>query len=756
MNQSAISTKTIFEDITYLLESTEHEFTISGDEIIVKQCPFCHGDTSLVDNQDKLGINCVKGCYHCFRCGASGTVEQLRVALKGEPSFDSKTKIAMKIWETSVSALSPEAEPLRRYFSNRGVLPEIIPDCIRYNPKLHYSDRFADEVQYWPGMVAKVEDIKGNFLGVHRTYITEDGVKAPVKDPKKSLGEITGGAIRLTSLTQDQYLVGITEGIETALSVFMATGMPMWVGVSAGGIERVELPCQLRVIYLWGDKDRSEAGQRAVAKFTEKHHQSGRAIFPLIPEGEIPVDKKSLDWLDVYSQDRDELMRSLECARVYAPLVTVTVDSSKFRSDQEGPLVLSKKALIGITGTFVDMVSPKSESDPAALTIQFLTVVGNVIGRKPAYWVGKTCHHTNLNTCIVANSSIGRKGTSLDHVLYSIERQFPGWSKRCIKSGLATGEGLIHAVRDPSEVSEPKGKKGKGRETFVDRGVEDKRLLVIESEFASVLRVAKRETNILSSTIRHAWDGKVLNSMSKKAPETATDAHISIIGHITRSELRREMNKVDVYNGFCNRFLWVFAKRSQELPFGENVDAFDLEILAASLKLAFEDIEKIQKVDIGESAREKWIEVYSSLTRYPDTALGAILSRAAPTVIRLAMIYALLDTSSLIEAKHLDAALAVWDYSQRSCYHIFGDLYDGEPSGKIMAKIKESCGKVTRTEINNLFDGHRSKMELDDVLRQLKQQGFIDCRHDRTNGRPVECWYLKEGTSSAYSAFSAQ
>ena len=78
-----------------------------------------------------------------------------------------------------------------------------------------------------------------------------------------------------------------------------------------------------------------------------------------------------------------------------------------------------------------------------------------------------------------------------------------------------------------------------------DEGVTDKRLLVVESEFASVLRVAQRQGNTLSATIREAWDSGNLRTLTKNDPMTATGAHICIVGHITADELRAELTATD-------------------------------------------------------------------------------------------------------------------------------------------------------------------------------------------------------------------
>ncbi len=95
-----------------------------------------------------------------------------------------------------------------------------------------------------------------------------------------------------------------------------------------------------------------------------------------------------------------------------------------------------------------------------------------------------------------------------------------------ILTGLSSGEGLIWAVRDP---------------TSQDPGISDQRLLVIEPEFASVLKAASRELSTLSPTLRSAWDGRPLAILTRTAPARASTAHIAVIGHITQHELRRHI-----------------------------------------------------------------------------------------------------------------------------------------------------------------------------------------------------------------------
>jgi hypothetical protein len=80
----------------------------------------------------------------------------------------------------------------------------------------------------------------------------------------------------------------------------------------------------------------------------------------------------------------------------------------------------------------------------------------------------------------------------------------PGFTE--VVSGLSTGESLKFHVRDPRYEKQYNKKTKKTEVVLVDAGVDDKRLPVIEPEFARVLRQQFRTGNTLSPTTREAWD----------------------------------------------------------------------------------------------------------------------------------------------------------------------------------------------------------------------------------------------------------
>lgn len=410
------------------------------------------------------------------------------------------------------------------------------------------------------------------------------------------------------------------------------------------------------------------------------------------------------------------------------------------------PEVLAEDAYCGLAGGIVRAIGPITEADEAGLLIQLLVSFGNAIGREAYCRVGASKHHTNLYGVLVGRTAKARKGTSWAEIEYLFENADLMWAIHCLlPGGLASGEGLVWAVRDPIE-KKVKPKKGEHQDhdvtKIVDEGVEDKRCLVLETELASPLRVIRREGNTLSAVIRRAWDKGDLNNQTKNSPARATGAHISIIGHITREELLREFTSSDGSNGFANRFLWCCVRRSKFLPFGGRLSDDASVALINQLKRAIAYGKKAGEVRFTRQARKLWVRAYSKLAAdVTGLLLNAITSRAEAQVLRLSMIYALLDRSTFIKRCHLRAALAVWRYCEDSARYIFGDSFGDPVADSILRNLRKDQKGLTRTEIRELFHRNRSELEINNGLRVLLEHGLVRFEREETGGRPSERWF---------------
>jgi putative DNA primase/helicase len=175
-----------------------------------------------------------------------------------------------QIWNQSVSAAGTVVE--ERYLLNRGIKVPI-PDVLR----LHSALRHVPSGKVYPAMIALMSDgVTGDPRGIHRTYLSADGMgKAPVSPEKMMLGPSRGCAVRLGA-GPGPLLIG--EGIETCLSVLQATGHSTWAALSAPGVQALDLPPDAQDIILIPDRDDRGAGIKAARHAARRWVRQGRRV----------------------------------------------------------------------------------------------------------------------------------------------------------------------------------------------------------------------------------------------------------------------------------------------------------------------------------------------------------------------------------------------------------------------------------------------------------------------------------------------
>lgn len=393
------------------------------------------------------------------------------------------------------------------------------------------------------------------------------------------------------------------------------------------------------------------------------------------------------------------------------------------------PAALAPAAFHGLAGEFVRAVSPATEADPAALLFQFLAMAGSLIGRGPYVQVGPDRHFANIFVGLVGETSKARKGTSWSWVRQLAYDVDPMVVRR-ITAGLSSGEGLIMEVRDPIDNK--------------DAGTSDKRLLVHEPELTSALAAMSRQGNTLSQVIRAAWDTGELRVLTKNTPLRATGAHISIVGHATRDELLHTLTRTEAANGFGNRFLWPAARRSKFLPDPNDIDDPPLAPLVENLHSVLKFCGTIKNVQRDDTARGLWDTEYPSLSEGKPGLLGAMIARAEAQVVRLSLLYALLDQSGVVGDRHLLAALAAWNYCETSARYVFGEAFGDPVTDELLQALRAAGGEgLSRTAIRDHFGRNKGKDHLDRALQMLEGAGAVRRGKRPTGGRDAEWWVIK-------------
>lgn len=459
------------------------------------------------------------------------------------------------------------------------------------------------------------------------------------------------------------------------------------------------------------------------------HNGAGNTAILYAPQTEAVHCNKGCSYFDI--------LRVFDLPNCHLPSSKSSESQAKAGDDDERkptafPALNRTKALYGLAGDIVRAIEPHSEADPTALLVQLIVAFGNV-AKRTAYFVAEADrHHMNLFTVIVGDSSRGRKGSSLGYIRSLMEEADENWAG-VISGGLTSGEGLVHHVRDEDGGFMPGA---------IRQG---KRALVVESEFASVLKAQSRQGSTLSTIIRQAWDTGNLSVMRRDSPDKATNAHISIIGHITGDELRQCLNGTDTVNGYANRFLWVVSRRSKKLPEGGYFNLADHAPLIARLKKAIEFAGTVGEMKRDEEARELWREIYGHIDdELPSGRLEAILSRAEAQIMRLACVYALLDCSNIVRRVHLEAAKAVWDYSVASTRYVFGSYVLGKKAQKFLDLLHEAgTAGLNKTDLFRKNGGRSDG--LNEALAELEQTGYAFSVRIPTDGRDEERWFAARG-----------
>jgi hypothetical protein len=418
------------------------------------------------------------------------------------------------------------------------------------------------------------------------------------------------------------------------------------------------------------------------------------------------------------------------------------------------PAALDRAAFHGPLGRVTRLIAPHSEADAVAILVHIMTLLGTLAGRDPHLRIADDRHGLNENALFVGQTSKARKGLSSGPAKRLGTALDPVWSQDNLHGGLTSGEGLVDCVRDPitrMQTVKDRGQPPREELVTVDPGVDDKRALILESEFSRVLRVMQRPENTLSALIRQAWDGDlVLRVRARTNRLRATEAHISILGHISRDELLHLMDSTEAAGGFFNRFLPLCVQRARALPFGGHVpvDAFHVCTEEFREILAFAHAEHPENPDKAfswsQDAQVYWQDVYPELSAAKPGLYGAVVARGEAHVVRLSCMFALADQTFEIGIPHLEAALEIWRYAEDSARYLFGDSIGDPTADSILRGLRRAPLGMTRTEIWALFGRNLHVAEIDRALLELGKARF---QAETTGGRPAERWFAcTEGT----------
>lgn len=349
--------------------------------------------------------------------------------------------------------------------------------------------------------------------------------------------------------------------------------------------------------------------------------------------------------------------------------IPATVEEASQKEFEKDSYLLTRpelrpEALHGILDPIVKLACRNTEAVPATVAMHLLTRFGAIIGRSAHLQIGNQTRYLNTFSLIVGPTSKGRKGTSaeLPSLLFRFAER--GWWPLRELTALSTGEGLINQVRDPRYSDD--GSK------VVDKGVTDKRLLCDVSEFGGVLTVAARKENTLTAVVRDAFDGRTLTTPSKTSYQSATAAHVAIVGSIPEAELLKSLTQVDIVSGFANRFGMFYSTRMKIVADPRPAPIEAIEFFANHLRGAIGKAAGHGAVPMDDDATQYWEEMYEHLNEQTHEPIVAKLLAREELYTRIwAAQIALINQEGTITRAHLDAALAWRDYWEDTLNFVF-------------------------------------------------------------------------------------
>lgn len=394
-------------------------------------------------------------------------------------------------------------------------------------------------------------------------------------------------------------------------------------------------------------------------------------------------------------------------------------------------LVPESAAFAGLAGDVVRALEPHTEADPAALLVNLLAEFGAMVGAMSETHAGSAKHPPAIYAALVGRTSRSRKGTSereISALLASVEE---GWEQRHRIGGFGSGEAFIqHAADNPGDA-----------------------IYMVESELARMLAVASREGSSSSAVLRAAWDFQRLEHRIRKQTYEAPAAPVSLIGHITADELRDSRHGLrmnDVMNGFANRVAWVFVDRRRIIP---NLEPLPVDVrsqLVTRLRSALDQARQAGVVRRSPDADALWVDLYGRMAEDdPPGIVGALTARAEAQVLRLSLIFALIDGSRTIERRHLESGWELWRYSRWSAQHIWVGTRSGDPDVDRVAAILKAGEELSSTALDRMFFGHK---DIPDIRRRAVALGIAEEVTRPTAGRSAIVLTLAEKAEKAEKA----
>jgi putative DNA primase/helicase len=196
-----------------------------------------------------------------------------------------------------------------RYLIGRGIERPQWPKYLRFLPETPLFDEGKQKMIFLPAMLAKFSAHDGSGALLHRTFLEEPGVKKADMGEKARMfmpGAVPpGGAVRLGKVSDT---MGVSEGIETALSAAQLNKIPVWATCTAGALTKWIPPVGVKNIIIFGDLDASFTGQMAAYSLAYRLRNE-KEEDRVTPKYNVAVRFPLFDDMGAFKDDWNDMLR---------------------------------------------------------------------------------------------------------------------------------------------------------------------------------------------------------------------------------------------------------------------------------------------------------------------------------------------------------------------------------------------------------------------------------------------------------------
>ncbi|MEU8948795.1 DUF3987 domain-containing protein [Streptomyces sp. NPDC048489] len=357
----------------------------------------------------------------------------------------------------------------------------------------------------------------------------------------------------------------------------------------------------------------------------------------------------------------------------------------------------------GPLGEAVAAAMPASEADPIGVWAASLSLYSSAISRSVRL---DNKRPVVVWTVLAGRSAIGRKGYALNTAKGLLEKAIGGYIYARKRDGIASGASLVDMLAQLE------------LDTMGTEGGIDGRAMIIEEEWASVLKMQRRDSKF-STLFRTVWDGKAISNRTKKdGLQTVAQPCLGFHAHITPGEWAAYVSRNDALGGSYNRLLPVLVERSKMLPYNHKPAPVDTTALVKAYRWATEERRTMYFTEeAGARFDELRAVVEDRMVELPEL-LSSYMERAAEQVQRVAAVIASTEMTEEISTEAVEAAWAFVSYSMASVEKLVKEATEGAN------KVAKTPEEIVRDILRRYGGEAPSSTLLRSLVHRLNAEGL--------------------------------